>query len=274
MRRPILLLALVVAALLGAMAAKSWLIELPPVRAPAAGSFDAERAAARLGFVLDTQRPHPVDTTANDEVRMRLASLLDDMGVRWFIRDQIACNELYKSRGVACARVRNVIAVIGPPTGKAVLLNAHYDSVPMGTGASDDGIGVATLLEVGWQLKDQPLERPVILLFNEGEELGLVGARAFLADPLVRNVDSLINLEARGVRGPANMFETNHPDAAAIALYGRAVAHPLWRDSHRRPLVVRTLHTAGDRRERSQQQDRPDPLAHGRRHRGSLTAQA
>ncbi len=65
-------------------------------------------------------------------------------------------------------------------------------------------------------LKDRPLKRPVILLFNEGEELGLVGARAFLADPLSRNVDSLINLEARGVRGPANMFETSRPNAAPV----------------------------------------------------------
>ena len=38
----------------------------------------------------------------------------------------------------------------------------------------------------------------MILLFNEGEELGLVGARAFLADPLSRNVDSLH--QPRGAR--------------------------------------------------------------------------
>jgi hypothetical protein len=120
-----------------------------------------------------------------------------------------------------------VIAVIGPPVGKAVLLNAHYDSVQMGPGASDDGMGVASLLEVASILKDRPLRRPVILLFNEGEELGLVGARAFLADPLSRNVGSLINLEARGVRGPANMFETSRPNAPAIALYRKAVAHPV-----------------------------------------------
>jgi hypothetical protein len=228
MRRPIVLLALLVLALLAAMAAKSWLIELPPVRANnAPGQFSAEQAASRLAFVLGDQRPHPADTPADDVVRGKLVTLLQSMGLKPIVRDQVACNELYKSRGVSCARVRNVIVVIGPPTGKAVLVNAHYDSVPMGPGASDDGIGVATLLEVGWQLKDQPLKRPVILLFNEGEELGLVGARAFLADPLSRNVDSLINLEARGVRGPANMFETNHPDAAAIALYSRAVAHPV-----------------------------------------------
>jgi len=149
------------------------------------------------------------------------------MGLKPLVRDQVACNELYKARGISCARVRNIIAVMGPARGKAVLLNAHYDSVPMGPGAGDDGVGVATLLEVAWILKDRPLKRPVILLFNEGEELGLVGARAFLADPLSRNVDSLVNLEARGVRGPANMFETNHPDAAAVALYGQTVAHPV-----------------------------------------------
>lgn len=75
-------------------------------------------------------------------------------------------------------------------------------------------------------LKDRPLKRPVILLFNEGEELGLVGARAFLADPLSRNVGSLINLEARGVRGPVNMFETSRPNAAPIAIFAHAVKRP------------------------------------------------
>ena len=228
MRKPILYFVLVLVALLGAMAAKAWLIELPPVRADnAAGQFSAERAAGRLAFVLGDQRPHPADSDANDLVRGKIVSLLQSMGVQPIVRDQIACNELFKQRGVSCARVRNVIAVIGPPTGKAVLLNAHYDSTPVGPGAGDDGIGVATLLEVAWNLRGRPLKHPVILLFNEGEELGLVGARAFLADPLSRNVTSLVNLEARGVSGPANMFETSTPNAPAIAVYGRTAAHPV-----------------------------------------------
>ena len=117
--------------------------------------------------------------------------------------------------------------MVGPPTGKALLLNAHYDSTPVGPGAGDAGIGVATLLEVASILKDRPLHRPVIFLFNEGEELGLVGARAFLADPLSRNVDSLINLEARGVEGPVNMFETSRPNGAAIGVFANAVDRPV-----------------------------------------------
>ena len=43
------------------------------------------------------------------------------------------------------------------------------------------------MLEVARSLKDEPLRRPVTFLFNEGEELGLIGARAFLErDPLAR----------------------------------------------------------------------------------------
>ena len=173
------------------------------------------------------QRPHPADTAADDQVRDRISALLRQMGLNPLVRDQLSCNELYKSRGVSCARVRNVLAVIGRQTGKAVLLNAHYDSTPVGPGAADDGIGVATLLEVGSILMNHPPKRPVILLFNEGEELGLVGARAFLADPLSRNVDSLINLEARGVRGPVNMFETSRPNGAPIGIFAAAVKHPV-----------------------------------------------
>src|SRR6185369_816107 len=227
MRRQILLLA-VLLGVLGAMAAKSWLIDLPPVRSHnKVGEFSAERAAGRLAFVLGGRRTNKTNTAANDLVRGKIVTLLQSMGLKPIVRDQMACNELFKQRGVSCARVRNVIVSLGPPTGQAVLLNAHYDSTPVGPGAGDDGIGVATLLEVGAILKGRPLKRPVILLFNEGEELGLVGARAFLADPLSRNVGSLINLEARGVRGPANMFETSVPNGSAISDFSGAAAHPV-----------------------------------------------
>ena len=229
MRKPAVTLALIFIALLGAMAAKNLLYWLPPrVATPAAtGEFSEIHAKAQLAFVLGDQRPHPSDSDTDDQVRGRIVETLHQMGLKPIVRDQVACNELFKERGVSCSRVGNVIALLGPSTGKGLLLNAHYDSVPVGPGASDDGMGVATLLEVARNLKDQPLKRPVILLFNEGEELGLVGARAFLADPLSRNVDSLINLEARGVRGPVNMFETSRSNAAPIATFERAVAHPV-----------------------------------------------
>ena len=221
-------LALLIVALIAAMAAGGRLEQPPSLRPHSkAGEFDALRAKARLAFILSDQRPHPADTVGDDRVRSRIVAELQGMGLKSILRDQFACNELYKQRGVSCARVRNIIVMLGPATGKSMLVNAHYDSTPVGPGAADDGIGVATLLEVAENLKDRPLKRPVFLLFNEGEELGLVGARAFLADPLSRNVDSLINLEARGVQGPANMFETSRPNAAPISVFAAAVKNPV-----------------------------------------------
>jgi hypothetical protein len=227
MRRSIFLLAILLVALLGAMAVAPLLVQPPALRTHnLPGQFDATRAKARLAFILENERPHPADSSADDAVRARLVTVLRQMGLAPLVRDQLACNELFKERGVSCARVRNVVATFGPATGKALLLNSHYDSVPVGPGASDDGMGVATMLEVASVLQHRRLGRPVILLFNEGEELGLVGARAFLADPLSRRVDSLVNLEARGVRGPVNMFETSRPNAAPIGIFAAFVKHP------------------------------------------------
>ena len=228
MRKPILLMALLLVALLGAMAATSRLVPVPEVRTEAAPlQFNVERARDRLARILGDQRPHPADTAANDAVRERLLAEMRSVGLNPQVRDQLACNEIYKARGVVCARVRNVVATIGPATGRHLLLNAHYDSSVAGPGAGDDGAGVATLLEVAAILKNEPFKRPITFLFNEGEELGLVGARAFFADPLSRKVDSLINLEARGVTGPVNMFETSVPNAAAVMAFTRAVDRPV-----------------------------------------------
>ena len=76
-------------------------------------------------------------------------------------------------------------------------------------------------------MQEQPAAQPVILLFNEGEEFGLNGAGAFIdADPLAPRVGSLINIEARGVSGPAFMFETSEPNGPAIAAFAAATGRP------------------------------------------------
>ncbi|HYD38040.1 MAG TPA: M20/M25/M40 family metallo-hydrolase, partial [Allosphingosinicella sp.] len=130
-------------------------------------------------------------------------------------------------RAVSCARVRNVLARLGPATGRAVMMVSHYDSTPAGPGAADDGIGVAVMLEAAALLRERPLRRPVLLLFNEGEEAGLIGARAFADDErLARQVEAVVNLEARGVTGPALMFETSRPNGAAVAAFARSSERP------------------------------------------------
>ena len=217
---------LVLALLMAAFTVKGLLL-VPPA-APAASAFDTGRAIQRLARILGDQRPHPVDSAANDAVRGRLITELRALGLTPQVHERQDCRGMPNSRTVSCSLTRNVVAVIGGGApGKALLLNAHYDSTPTGPGAADDGIGVATLLEVAANLRARPPAHPVILLFNEGEEYGLNGAGAFIdGDPLAAKVGALINIEARGVSGPAVMFETSQPNGAALKDYAAAAARP------------------------------------------------
>jgi hypothetical protein len=227
MKRTGLIVALLLAALLAVMGVKGAFVPLPEAAAAGDGGFDTGRAMARLQRILGDQRPHPVDSAANDGVRDRLAAELRALGLTPRISDDFTCNGSTQSQTVSCARIRNVTATFGPAQGRHVLLVSHYDSTPAGPGAADDGIGIASMLEVAALLRDRPLKRPVTLLFNEGEETGLIGARAFLArDPLAARVDTLVNLESRGTTGPAIMFETSRPNGRPLRHYARSAGRP------------------------------------------------
>ena len=225
-------LLMAIGGLLLAFALKPALIAPPAMpNSVAAGEFDTQRAMARLARILGDQRPHPVDSAANDAVRERLMAELRGVGMEPQMREAMDCNVTPLSRAVDCSMTRNIVASIGPAGRRngmrRLLLNAHYDSTAAGPGASDDGLGVATLIEVAANLRASPPARPVTFLFNEGEEFGLNGAHAFIAhDPLASDVDSLINIDTRGVSGPALMFETNLPNGPAMADYARATTRP------------------------------------------------
>ena len=228
MKRPALLLAAALLALLLAMLLKGALLSLPDPSPPSPGGFDTNRALARLQRILGPQMPHPVDSDASDGVRDRLLAEMRTVGLTPRVEDRFTCNGSAKGRSIACARIRNVVATIGPAQGTHLLLVSHYDSTPAGPGASDDGIGVAAMLETAFLLRNEKLERPVTFLINEGEETGLIGARSFLeSDPVAGRVDSLINLESRGVAGPAVMFETSRPNGAAVAAFARSSSRPV-----------------------------------------------
>ncbi|ANB15081.1 Pff1p [Sugiyamaella lignohabitans] len=98
------------------------------------------------------------------------------------------------------------------PALKAVLLSAHYDSVPTGHGTTDDGVGVASMIGVLRYILDnrnittQP--RTLIFNFNNNEEFGLLGAEAFVRHPWYDEVESFLNLEGAGSGGRPVLFRT------------------------------------------------------------------
>ena len=105
---------------------------------------------------------------------------------------------------------------------------AHHDSVPGSPGAADDTAGVATALEVMRMIERRGVpRRDVLVVITDGEEPGLLGARAFFGEnPLAAHVGYILNMEARGGGGRAKMFETAPGDGEDIALFRRTAAAP------------------------------------------------
>lgn len=91
-----------------------------------------------------------------------------------------------------------------------VLVNAHYDSVSTGFGATDDGVGVITVLQlISYFTREgnQP-KKGILALLNNGEEDGLYGAKAFTQHPLSRFPHAFLNLEGAGAGGRATLFRS------------------------------------------------------------------
>jgi hypothetical protein len=186
--------------------------------------FSAERARQALRTLLGDGAPHPVGSEANARVRERILTHLRWLGLTPEVQEGFAC-----SFG-GCGRVWNVVARLeGAQPGKAVVLMAHYDSVPAGPGAADDMHGVAAILEIARVLKaGPPLRSPVIFLLDDGEEGGLLGARAFAEQsPLMAQVGAVINLEARGSSGPSLLFETSGADGWMIPRFSAGAGRPV-----------------------------------------------
>lgn len=199
-------LALLVIALVGALGVRSM---YPPEVVPATAAlteYSAERALSMLRRLLGDETPHPVGSAANRAVRDRLVDMLEELGLEPQVQRTIGCS----SRRALCARVENVIAQIGDGSDNYVMLMAHYDSVPHAPGAADDGSGVVALLETARALIAEGDGRnPVLLVFTDSEEVGLLGAEAFFAEhPAAAGVKAVINVEGSGSGGPSLLLRT------------------------------------------------------------------
>lgn len=213
--RPFAGLGLAIAAGLGA-----FLRTRPPRPAPADAPLDrfsAARAHAALSRILGEGLPHPQGSREAEAVRERIAGEFRALGVEVERRDDFVCGP-----NGACGDVVNLVARRpGTARLKSVLLSAHSDSVAAGPGASDDGSGVATLLEVARALSRSPGRRPLVFLIDDGEEQGLLGAEAYASTvDLRKDVLADVNVEARGTKGPSILFETTGNNAWLARLFG------------------------------------------------------
>jgi len=173
--------------------------------------FSAERALTLLPAIAS--EPHPAGSKAQEKVRDYIFQQLSALGLE-------VETQPFSSGENVVARLR------GSDSTGAIVILAHYDSRPAGPGAADNGAGVAALLEVLRALVAGPLPRnDVIALFDDNEEQGWIGTRAFTTEhPWMADVRVAISLDT-AVRGVVHVNETGPRNGKLVQALARAYRH-------------------------------------------------
>ncbi|KAL0232490.1 hypothetical protein PCE1_002831 [Barthelona sp. PCE] len=151
----------------------------------------------------------------------------------------------FHNREITYQDVRNLaVRVKGvdvEDTSKSVLVNAHIDSVDYSYGTADDGVGVVAMMTMVEKIISKSYPFDVILLSNQGEEYGLLGAEAFVrANRWKDDVAVVINLEACGSDSRQNLFRIVGPEGTMLKhwkTFNRAAGASIMSDFYDRGLL-------------------------------------
>ncbi|QNP96373.1 putative zinc metalloprotease [Yarrowia lipolytica] len=186
-------------------------------------------AWAQLGEI--SRYPHPYFSHDNDRVRQHILKEVytlagrehfegaqievDDSQTDIFIQKEDVFDKSAPPGKLTYFEGNNVVVRLSSKNSDkslgAILLSAHFDSVPSSFGVTDDGAGIATMLAVLKHAlaQNEGPKRDIIFNFNNNEEFGLLGAEAFMHHPWAQNVSAFINLEGTGAGGKAILFRAS-----------------------------------------------------------------
>ena len=205
------------------------MMTFPPKRPEAISlkQFSVENQIRHLTQMA--QAPHPLGTAEHGRVQEYILGELRSLKLTPVVQRE-RCSSSWANGYGRVAWVENLIVRIpGQDSSGAILLMAHYDSVPDAPGANDDGAGVAAILEILRILSvSAPVKNDVIALISDGEEIGMFGAQVFFErHPWSQDVGVVLNLEARGCTGVSFMYETGPNNAWLVRAFARSASSPV-----------------------------------------------
>ncbi len=254
MRRPFFVFALAFAGLGLALAQES----SPPAQ-PAKPPKLAKPLKAALETIKAADIQKHVDYLASDELEGRFANSLGARAAAVYVEKHFSAAGLEPlGEGSTFAQplakgdlAPNVVGLCRGSGAGFVLITAHYDHLAprkkgedrIYNGADDNASGTAALLEIAEalsKLDERPSSSIVLVAFN-GEEVGLVGSRHFVAHPPfpLAEIRGVVNLDMIS-RGQENVIfcegEARAPLLAAalrranefVGLEIRWNEHPAW----------------------------------------------
>lgn len=191
-------------------------------------TLPSEKITSKTAFSIDnalyhlkkiSKKAHYTGSEEHKTVQNYIVRELQKIGLETEIQTQTAINKKW----LAATTAENILARIkGTTNGKALMLLTHYDSNPHSAlGASDAASGVVTILEGirAFLAKNKTPKNDIIILISDAEELGLLGAQAFVdAHSWTKDVGLVLNFEARGSGGPSYMLmETNGKNSKLLS---------------------------------------------------------
>lgn len=204
-------------------------------------NFDQAKITAHVEN-LSANGPRSIaDKEANEKAAEYIRSQVESYGLQagnktqapsYAVQEYVAVDEQGRYQNWD---LKNVIAHIPANstnrTGEAIMFMAHFDSVPMGQGASDDGVSCAVMLEAIRYYMEKlqngyVLDNDLLFCFVNGEEYGLYGSKALLNeftgfDNVVDRVKFCVNLESRGTSGTLIMFETGKNNYNTVQVFSQ-----------------------------------------------------
>jgi hypothetical protein len=199
-----------------------------PAAVPANAPDTAFSSARAMSHLVNVARmAHPPGSPEHERVRGYLLDELRDLGLEPEV--QTATSMIRANRMLRSVTARNIVARIpGTDDTGAVLVTAHYDGRELSHAAADDGSGVVAILESLRALQaGEPLRNDLIVLLTDAEELGLLGARAFVGQhPWMADVGVVLGLEMRGAGGASVMFESGDASGGFLQAYKAAAPAP------------------------------------------------
>lgn len=214
-----------------ALALTIWRFSPPELASDDTPHFAGQHAHETLTRILPDDRPHPLGSPAQDEMRERVVAELRalDLDPQWL--SGWACSPFGE-----CGYVHDIIVEIPGAASNAnddaidaIAFVAHTDSALAGPGAGDDTHAVAILLELARHIQRGMVtpDNTILLVFTDGEEEGLLGATLFAErSPLAARTKVAVNLEARGNAGTSMLFQILGDSAWLIDAYAAHARAP------------------------------------------------
>jgi hypothetical protein len=137
----------------------------------------ADRALAVVRVLAEDIGSRPAGSEAERRAATYLAGELGAMGYT------VDVPSFRYSGRTSSGTTQNVVAVnpAEDPSAPLVVIGAHYDSVPQGPGANDNGSGTATMVEVARELMRSPVPNVAVRYVAFGaEEVGLHGSAEYV----------------------------------------------------------------------------------------------